>query len=75
MPAPALNCFFFHVVGKDQVHRDDPGEVFSSAQTAHNHATRIAYELRHDANQGSSVCVTDASGTELARVLIGGPKL
>jgi hypothetical protein len=74
MTAPLIR-FFFHVVGDGQAFNDDRGDVFTSVQAAHNHATRIARELRHDAYQGCAVCIADAAGTEVARVPILGPTL
>ena len=75
MTAPQLTRFFFHVVGDGQSFRDDTGEVFASAEAAQAHARRIAHELRHDAYQGCTVCITDAGGAEVARVPIAGAKL
>jgi hypothetical protein len=72
MTSPKLTRFFFHVVGDGQAYRDDRGDVFSTVQAAHNHGTRIAHELRHDAYQGCTICITDAAGVEVARVPIGG---
>ncbi|MEA2980076.1 MAG: hypothetical protein QOF91_641 [Alphaproteobacteria bacterium] len=72
MTGPHLTRFFFHVVGDRQSYRDDQGEVFSTIQAAQNHGIRIAHELRHDNYQGCTVRITDAAGTEVARVPIGG---
>ena len=72
MTTPQLTRFFFHIVGAGQAYQDDKGEVFSAVHDAHNHAMRIAYELRHDAYEGCAVCVVDVAGAEVARVPIGG---
>ena len=71
MTTRQLTRFFFHIVGEGQAFKDETGEIFSAVHDAHNHAMRIAYELRHDAYEGCMVCVVDAAGAEVARVPIG----
>jgi hypothetical protein len=77
MTAPALTRFFFHVVGgarglQGRGFQDDEGEVFATSMAAQNHADRIAHDLRNDAYRGCEIRITDAAGTEVARVPIGG---
>jgi hypothetical protein len=62
--------FFFHLIGSQQVILDDQGTELPDVKAAEAHALRIVRELGRNspAAHAQSISVTDARGTEVARV-------
>ena len=67
-----MNRYFFHVACARGMFMDENGRDFSDLKGAKVYAGRIAAELAQDGRYvGGSVRITNETGKELDRVLIG----